>query len=98
MNGKLYFEQDTDTLPSGNIDISELEVGRMIVPDPDCWMLGSRWVIENVDDDSITVQSYQCGKKYPWNPVKMLKSTLLKWWMRDEWFDEWKRKFENKII
>jgi len=94
MNGKLYFEKDTDTLPSGNIDISELEVGRMIVPDPDCWMLGSRWVIETLDCDTITVQPYWCGKKSQCNPTKMLKSTLLKWWMKDEWFSDWKKKFE----
>ena len=95
MTGKLYYEKEMDTLPSGNIDVTELEVGRMIVMDPDQWMLGDRWVIEFMDDDSITCQLYCCGRKYHGNPVKMKKSNLLKWWMQDEWFDDWKRKFER---
>jgi hypothetical protein len=94
MNGKDYFENKSDRLPSGNIDISELEVGRMIVPDPDLWMLGDRWVIEDMNDDFIIVQLYCCGKKHPWKPCKMEKSSLLKWWMKDEWFENWKNKFK----
>jgi hypothetical protein len=85
-----------DKLPNGNIDLNELKIGRMIVQDPDQWMLGDRWVIEDMDENSITCQLYCCGHKYPWSPVKILKSDLWHYWMRpSETFEEWKKKFEK---
>jgi hypothetical protein len=85
----------------------DLEIGMLIVPDPDCFMLGCRWIVEEKQESgSFYCKAYSCGMRSEWNCSDMIiteKSTGLyerpdgMYWIKDgETLESWRKKFEKK--
>ena len=73
---------------------NDLKVGMLVVPDSDVFMLGDRWVVENIDGNHITLQIYHCGvclfKNSGWHHFKIDKTDWKNvFWTKDETMDSW---------
>lgn len=76
------------------IELTDVKVGDLLVPDPDVFMLGDRWVVEAVTDTYIEFQIYHCGvsllRNNGWYHGKVSKqSPDVKLWTRDETLEQW---------
>lgn len=76
------------------VDFCEIKVGDLLAPDPDCFMLGDRWIVESVDDTDVEIQIYHCGVCLPrnnWYHSKISKDNRagFRFWTREETLESW---------
>lgn len=78
----------------------------LIVPDPDCFMLGTRWFVEGKrEDGSFYCKAYSCGKRSEWNCSDMIitknsdgvyeKSTGIYFVKDGESLESWRKNFNK---
>ena len=81
------------------VTYKDLMIGMLIVPDPDCFMLGTRWFVEGKrEDGSFYCKAYSCGKRSEWVCSDWIIDKDSKqefWYQKYETLEHWQKKFQQ---
>lgn len=83
------------------ITYKDLEIGMLIVPDTDLFMLGGRYLVEEKrNDGSFYCKRYNCGIRNPYIMYDWIvdeKTNDILYIKEGETLDSWRKKFKEKI-
>ena len=86
------------------IDTEDLHIGSLINPNLDCFMLGGRFVVVELSDETVFCDYYAMGEKYTSPigygsyPVRLNKKMVMTEWVtRGETLKEWREKLKRNI-